>query len=72
MSMQRKFDRAADDLGNLQFRKTDAPQPGHDGHHVPMYVTDFRGPYRQRSKPFPGSSPRQRRRFPLRGRRSGA
>ena len=31
----------------LQFRETDTPQPGFDGHHVQIYVTDFSGPYRR-------------------------
>jgi hypothetical protein len=30
----------------LQFRETDAPQPGYDGHHVQIYITNFSGPYR--------------------------
>jgi hypothetical protein len=29
----------------LQFRETEAPQPGFDGHHVQMYIADFSGPY---------------------------
>jgi hypothetical protein len=29
----------------LRFRETDAPQPGYDGHHVQIYITDFSGPY---------------------------
>jgi predicted enzyme related to lactoylglutathione lyase len=31
----------------LQFRETDRPQPGYDGHHVQIYITDFSGPYRK-------------------------
>ena len=31
---------------HLQFRETDAPQPGYDGHHVQIYITNFSGPYR--------------------------
>jgi hypothetical protein len=29
----------------MQFRETDAPQPGYDGHHVQMYISNFSGPY---------------------------
>lgn len=32
---------------HLLFRETDRPQPGYDGHHVQMYITDFSGPYRK-------------------------
>lgn len=32
---------------HLQFRETDRPQAGYDGHHVQMYITDFSGPYRR-------------------------
>jgi hypothetical protein len=31
---------------HLLFRETDRPQPGYDGHHVQMYITNFSGPYR--------------------------
>src|SRR4029077_14030861 len=33
----------------LQFRETDRPQPGYDGPHVQIYVTNFSGRYRKLS-----------------------